>query len=368
MPANCQAKSVLYERKKDGLVSLSRALLTLSLALVFGATSVGSDLKTSTEQQSSNSLEEIGARLFADRRLSAHGDISCATCHVPEKAFTDGRALAIGTDGQIGTRNTPSLWNVALLSSQFWDGRRQSLEAQALDPLLNGKEHGLTNEAELIAIVRGDSAYVQSFKRGLGIDTDAIGTEHIVSAIAAFQRSLRSDMSTFDRFYYHGENDAIPEAAKRGLTLFTGRARCSTCHTVGQSEALFTDQQFHRLGVGVDPTGGRSLGELASTIVSDSRPINDLISSSPDIAALGRFVVTKDPRDIGKFRTPSLRNVALTAPYMHDGSIPSLEGAIDSEVYYRSLEDNRPLILTPAEKKDLAAFLMCLTSPNATAR
>lgn len=312
------------------------------------------------------SLEKIklGGALFHDARLSADGKVSCATCHRPELAHSDGLPVSIGVGGLQGTRNAPSILNSAYLNSLFWDGRRKSLEEQAQDPFTDLVEHGLKNQDALLEQIRGQEAYRVAFNQAFGVDADAISIDHVTKAIAAFERTLVGGNSPFDRYYYGGDEGALSQSAIRGLSLFTGRADCAKCHTIGPTSALFTDQEFHSLGVGLKRIEAR-LGEIAKVAFDGAGVARASATVSPaDIAELGRFMVTKKPGDIGKFRTPSLRNVAITAPYMHDGSVSSLEAAVDIEVYYRGLESGRPLILTPQEKADLVSFLSALTSPQ----
>ena len=153
----------------------------------------------------------------------------------------------------------------------------------------------------------------------------------------------------------------MSETAKRGLELFRGRAQCASCHTIGTKEALFTDHDFHSLGVGMPAIEAR-LPELARRAHGlERRDLDQAVLSQADLAALGRFLVTKRPADIGKFKTPSLRNVAVTGPYMHDGSVPTLEEALEHEVYYRGFASGEPLALTADEKAALLAFLSALT-------
>jgi cytochrome c peroxidase len=304
----------------------------------------------------------LGRALFEDKRLSADGTVSCATCHESERAFTDGRAVAQGVRQQSGTRNTPSLINSAYLTSMFWDGRRGSLEEQAGDPLINPVEHGLGDHDELLSRVRADAAHAAGFRASFGVGPEAIRLEHVVKALAAFQRTLVAGDSPFDRYRYGGNPTALSDAQVRGLGLFAGRAGCVACHMIGEKDALLTDNAFHTIGIA--RTRSRpGLAERATRLVLLSPSERDRsIISDPEVADLGRFAVTLKPLDIGKFRTPTLRNVALTAPYMHDGSVPTLGEAVDREVYYRGLESGRPLVLTPREKADLVAFLEALTS------
>ncbi len=307
----------------------------------------------------------LGRRLFFDARLSGDGSISCSSCHVPEKAFTDGRALAQGIRGQRGTRNTPTILNAAFFESQFWDGRRKTLEEQAADPFTNALEHGLTDHATLLRTIKSDERYVREFQLAFSANRSAISLAHVTQAIAAFERTLIAGDSPFDRYFYAAEKDALSDSAKRGLELFQGRAACASCHIIGERHATLTDNRFHSLGVGYKQIESTLAATVTSTARLSDAALIQRIGTDAHIAELGRFVVTRRPEDIGKFKTPGLRNVALTAPYMHDGSVATLEEAVELEVYYRSLEANRPLILTPREKLDLVEFLKSLTSPEA---
>lgn len=300
-------------------------------------------------------LAALGRRLFFDARLSANGKVSCASCHQPDQAFADGRRTAVGVEERRGTRNTPSLLNAAFQSSQFWEGRRASLEEQVLDPLVSPVEHGLPDKAALLDLVRADASYVREF----GVEVQA---QHVAEALAAFVRSLAIGDSAFDRHFYGGERAALSESAARGLDLFRGRARCSDCHTIGERDASFSDGRFHAVGIGMDRIAPKLAALTVRVVGMPKAEVDSLIARDAEVAALGRFLVTRDPADIGRFRTPSLRNVARTAPYMHDGSVPTLEEAVDYELYYRGRLQGRPLVLTPGEKRDLVAFLHSLTS------
>lgn len=306
-------------------------------------------------------LADLGKRLFHDKRLSANGTISCSSCHIPDKAFTDGLAHAKGIGGQLGTRNTPSLLNVALNTSLFWDGRRSTLEEQAQDPFVNPREHGFKNHDEVLAVVRRDPLYRKAFKSSLDAAAKSLTMNHIAQAIAAFERTLVATNSPFDRYFYQGDDKALSAAGRRGLDLFRGRARCTGCHLIDEKGAPFTDNGFHRLGVGMGKIEPR-LAEIAQHVVrSKGKPLEHTILSEADVAELGRFAVTLKPADIGLFRTPSLRNVAVTGPYMHDGSVATLDEAVDLELYYRSIETDTPIVLTRSEKSDLLEFLYSLT-------
>lgn len=308
----------------------------------------------------------LGSKLFNDKRFSADGTIGCVSCHQPKRAFTDGRPVASGIHDRKGTRNTPTLLNIAYLESQFWDGRSRSLEDQAGFPFVNPFEHGLESHNAVLRQIRRSRAYVSAFRAVYGIEPRQITMQHVVSALATFQRTLLAGDSPFDRFYYGNDRRALSPAAARGLDVFRGKGDCATCHTIGVKAAIFTDQQFHGLGVGREHIASRLAHVAKQAVVASATEAERLIVSRPDIAALGRFLATRKPADIGKFRTPSLRNVALTAPYMHDGSVATLEEAIDLEIYYRGIAANRPLVLTPEEKSDLVDFLKSLTSAGRT--
>jgi cytochrome c peroxidase len=279
----------------------------------------------------------LGARLFADPRLSADGTVSCATCHVAALAFTDGRPRAIGIRKKPVARNAPTVLNAALSRSLFWDGRAESLEEQARQPVLNLEEMGRESAEEAAKAIAAIPEYPPLFKDAFG--DDGVTLQRIARAIAAFERTLVTGDSPFDK-WWAGDEKAMGEAEQRGYALFVDKAGCSQCHSIRQSYALFTDGDFHNTGAGKD--AGR-----------DDR---------------GRAAITKRDEDTGAFRTPSLRNVALTAPYMHDGSLATLEEVV--EFYDKGGEPNahlspliRKLDLTKQEKADLAAFLRALTSP-----
>jgi cytochrome c peroxidase len=303
---------------------------------------------------------ELGRKLFFDKRLSANGKVSCATCHIPGKAFTDAKPLAEGIEQRRGTRNTPTLINSGYNAAQFWEGRRASLEEQVLDPFVNPNEHGLPNQDEIVRRIHADKTYRPMFKNAFRGDS-LVTPVHVNQALASFVRSLAAGNSSADRYLYGGDNAALSGDQRRGLELFRGRAQCTTCHTMRERDALFTDHDYHSLSIGFDRLAPKLAG-LARRIAKTPRAeLDQLILSDADVAALGRFVITLDPKDIGRFKTPSLRNVALTAPYMHDGSIPTLEAAVDHEIYYRGQAMGRPLVLTPLEKSELVAFLQALT-------
>lgn len=276
----------------------------------------------------------LGRRLFFDTRLSRDGRLACASCHQPQHAFADQRPVAIGVGGRAGRRNAPSLLNRAYSRVLFWDGRMTSLEEQALAPLTSAAELGSTVEG-IVTRLAADPSYVASFQRAFG--DGPITGGRVAQALASFERTLLSGDSPVDRYETGGRPDALTPAAARGRDLFRGKARCQVCH----DGALFTDGRFHNTGV----SWGRTPSDF------------------------GRFEVTGLDADRGAFRTPSLRDVARTAPYMHDGSFPTLSDVV--AFYTRGGNRNpyldgllKPLALTPREQRELVAFLEALTGRN----
>ena len=318
------------------------------------------------EALSKPALLALGQTLFFDARLSRDGSTSCSTCHVPARYFSDGLATSRGVAGAVGSRNAPSLLNVALIDSQFWDGRVQTLEQQAMLPMVNPREMAMPSLQAVVDAVRRAGDYGPLFARAFGIrDGSGIRLDMIATALAAYERSLDVKDSPFDRAAFGDRSGALSRPAERGRQLFTGAAKCSSCHFVGHDGATFTDNQFHSLSIGLQPLADRlaSLTLSVAELRRQGRSPDEIVLANSEFAALGRFVVTLAPTDLGAFRTPSLRNVAMTAPYMHDGSVATLSEAVDDEVYYRSNESGHPLLLTPTERGDLVAFLESLTSP-----
>jgi cytochrome c peroxidase len=329
----------------------------------------GASRESNDKAMPSGEIVRLGRMLFEDPRLSANGTISCATCHRLKRAFTDGRPHAVGIQGQAGTRNTPTLVDIADEQLLFWDGRVSGLEQQVRSPLFNPREHGLIDDDAVRQILTSIPEYIAGFRKVFG-STSSLSTDELAAAIAAYERTLRSGESSFDRYWYGHQRDAISTSAQRGLELFRGRAGCAHCHLIGDLPAPLSDHQFHNSSVRLGPAVTRDLPHLTAKVVAlksqrDVKQLNDLIGSDHRIAELGRFLSTLDPGDIGKFRTPSLRNVALTAPYMHDGSVGSLETAVQLELYSRGLAGAKPIVLTSDEQAELVEFLRTLTSAKA---
>lgn len=333
------------------------AALAIAASVVPAAPNAGNEASTRVN---------LGEQLFFDKRLSADGSISCASCHQPERAFTDALAVSVGTRGQKGTRNAPTLVNTALQASFFWDGRREKLEDQVLDPFVNAREHGLRDARQLVALVDADASYRSQF--AAIFPGSEVNPANIASAIAAYVRSLSAGSSRFDRFWTGGDHAALSESERRGFEVFRGPGQCASCHAIEKPHASFTDNKFHSVGIGMAKLGGQ-IGAAAERSMRAAGAERDaLIGTDAAVAALGRFNVTGNPADIGKYRTPGLRNVALTAPYMHDGSVPTLDEAVELELYYRSAQQGRPMVLTAREKADLVAFLRALTSESSESK
>jgi cytochrome c peroxidase len=305
----------------------------------------------------------LGRKLYYDKRLSKDGTVSCATCHDPAKGFADGQKVSTGIGGKKGTRNSPTVLNAVFYEFQFWDGRSPSLEDQAKGPMTNPVEMGMDSHAAEVEVVKGLPEYRASFQKIFGREPTI---DDIAAAIATFERTVLSGDSAFDRFQA-GDKSALSDSAQRGWELWNGKARCNTCHPFGNATPNFSDNKFHNIGVAVR---GRDFSALARKAATVSNP--DELASSADFTELGRFVVTKQPKDIGAFKTPGLRDVALTAPYMHDGSEATLLDVV--EFYDKGGEPNPyldggvvPLKLTDQEKQDLVAFMESLTGQGAGA-
>jgi len=273
---------------------------------------------------------ELGKQLYFDGRLSKNNAISCAFCHNPGTGFADSRQTSIGVGGGIGGRQSPTVYNTGFNHVQFWDGRARSLEEQAIGPIHNPVEMAETHE-HVVAKLGKIKGYQQEFRAVFGTEVNLQG---IAEAIAAYERTVLSTNSAFDK-YVLGDVKAMDEAAARGLGLFKGKARCILCH----NGPNFTDNQFHNLGV---PQVG------------------------PMKEDLGRYNVTRADKDKGAFKTPTLRSVTETAPYMHDGAFKTLEEVVDfldqgGGSNPRLSPLMRPLGLTTEEKADLVMFLKALT-------
>jgi cytochrome c peroxidase len=281
----------------------------------------------------------LGRRLYYDPQLSSDGSVSCATCHSPQAGFADPKPVSEGVGKKTGSRNSPTVFNSAYFAVQFWDGRSPSLEKQAEGPVQNPVEMANTLAA-VEKRLSADASYREQFEKAFG--PGPITYEKVEKCIASFERTVISGNSPFDRWKYGHDEKAVGNDVKRGFVVFTAKDKgnCAACHLIGEEDALFTDNKFHNIGIGVE------MGEIKDP---------------------GHFAVTNKEADRGSFKTPSLRNVALTAPYMHDGSLKNLKEAMD--FYIGAGNSNANLdkqihvldFLSGQERSDLLAFLNSLT-------
>jgi cytochrome c peroxidase len=320
----------------------------------------------------------LGEKLFMDTRFSTTGEVSCATCHDADKAFTDSPLkTSEGINKLTGTRNAPTVINSAYFKTVFWDGRSPDLEDQALHPFVNPVEMGLKDHQPILDIVRSDPEYTEAIKKVFGKSGKEITMKEVTQAIAAFERTIISGNSPFDRWYFKGEEDALTPAQKKGFDIFVNNGRCVSCHVIEQTQALFTDNRFHNIGVGINNIQV-DVPELAGEYIKakvKAEEVDVKVLTDKRSSELGRFALTKDFDDLGSFKTSTLRNIAVTAPYMHDGSVATLRDAV---VHYNNggvTEEGdpvndflsggiRPLNLTDEEIDDLVAFMEALTSPE----
>ena len=305
----------------------------------------------------------LGDKLFNDKRLSADDTVACATCHDPKRGFVDHRATSEGIGKQVGKRNSPTVLTAMFNATQFWDGRAPSLEEQAKLPILNPIEMGQKAPEDVVKKLRGIPEYVQQFQKVFGRE---ISYDDVAAAIAAFERTHPGADSPFDE-YIHGKGEISP-AAKRGWALFNSTGRCTNCHAFSVTSPLFSDQKFHNIGIAAHKSDFIGLARKATaTVRSGDLDQIDRLALETDLSELGRFLVTKQPADVGAFKTPTLRNIAVTGPYMHDGSLNTLWDVMD---HYNKGGVANPFLdggmqrlgLSEAQIDDLIAFMETLTS------
>jgi cytochrome c peroxidase len=280
----------------------------------------------------------LGRKLFYEKKLSGDNTISCSMCHNPQVGFTDGRKHSTGMGGKTGTRNAPTVLNAAYGTAQFWDGRAASLELQAAGPIANPVEMNQPHDVS-VAKLSADPKYTAMFDAAFGPGPITIGK--VEKSIASFERTMLSGDSPFDRYKYGGDKTTLSPAAIRGLAIFTGKNKgnCAACHSIGEKYALFTDGKYHDIGVGVDGEGA--------------------------ITDPGRFSESKLEAERGAFKTPSLRNVGESAPYMHDGSLRTLKDVVDFYAGGGNSNPNldkeiKPRKLSGQDREDLIEFLESL--------
>ena len=315
---------------------------------------------------------ELGRKLFFDRRLSINDTISCAICHIPEQGFTNNEIeTAVGVEGRTGKRNTPTIYNAGYLGKIFHDGRESTLEQQVWSPFLARNEMANPSIGYVINKIKAINEYDGLFEAafdGRGPTMETIGM-----ALASYQRTLNAANSPFDRWYFGKEENAVNDQVKRGFKLFTGKGACNACHLIQDDYAIFTDDNLHNTGLGYQVSMGiqpkTKRVQLAPGVFTelDMNVIKSV--SRPKENDLGLYEVTENPNDRWKFRTPTLRNVALTSPYMHNGSMLSLrevvefynQGGVPNEILSPLI---RPLDLSDEEINDIVAFLESLTGDN----
>ncbi len=316
----------------------------------------------------------LGRKMFFDRRLSANNTLSCAMCHIAEQGFAQNELkVPVGIEGKSVRRNAPTIYNTAYLPLLFHDGREISLENQVWAPLLAANEMGNLSIGAVILKIQGLADYAGLFTAafGRGPDMDTVG-----KALASYERTLVSGDSPFDRWYFGKVEAAIGESAKRGFALFRGKARCIGCHTVTPKSTLFTDNAFHNTGIGYYATMRPAKLKIDLLLAPGhiERVDTNLLTTTgtQQFSDLGRYEVTGLPADRWRYRTPTLRNVGLTAPYMHDGSLSTLRdvlrfynrGGVSNEVLDPLIS---PLGLSDTEIDDLLTFLQSLTGSNVDA-
>ena len=321
-------------------------------------------LVTPKDNPSTPEKIELGKQLFNDKRLSADDSTSCATCHDADKGFTDRLQTSKGIRDQVGKRNAPTVLNAIFLDSQFLDGRAKSLEDQAKMPPVNPIEMGMKDGKEIAAKVSAIPEYKATFQKVFGrpVNYDDIGR-----AIAAFERTVVSSDAPIDRFV-RGDASALSPAEQRGWSLFNGKGRCNSCHAFNPSYPFFTDNLFHNIGIAARRSNFDDLARRADKAVQKGIPAEiDRMALNSEFSELGRFLVTKNRSDIGAFKTNSLREIVLTSPYMHDGSLATLWDVVDH--YNKGGEPNAfldggitRLGLSEQEIDDLVAVLAAFTS------
>src|SRR6185369_3320382 len=315
---------------------------------------------TPSDNPLTDAKAKLGDMIFDEKRLSSDNSVACNTCHSPNNGFTTHTAASRGVGDQIGKRNAPSILNAMFYKSMFWDGRAATLEEQATLPILNPVEMGQKEPKDVVAKLAAIPEFVEAFQKVFGRPPN---WEDMGKALAAFERTRLSSEAPFDRFL-HGDEKALNAAQRRGWALFTGKARCGSCHTYDPALPLFGDNRFHNTGAAASK---QDLNQLAQRSAAGNKSEIDRRALETDDSELGRFLVTQKRVDIGSFKTPFLRDVLLTGPYMHDGSLETLWDVV--EFFNKGGERNpfldaemKPLGLTASEVDDLVNFLGALTS------
>jgi len=319
---------------------------------------------TPADNSITDAKAKLGDMIFDERRISADNSLACNTCHSPRNGFTTHTETSRGVGDQLGKRNAPSILNAMFYKSMFWDGRAATLEEQAMMPILNPVEMGQKDMKDVVAKLAAIPEFVTAFQQVFGRTPNA---GDMGKALAAFERTRLSTEAPFDRFL-RGDEKAFNASQRRGWALFTGKARCAGCHTYDPALPLFGDNRFHNTGVAARKQDFNQLATRAAVSAAAGNQAEiDKLALETDNSDLGRFLVTQKREDIGAFKTPFLRDVLLTGPYMHDGSLETLWDVV--EFFNKGGERNpfldpemKPLGLTASEVEDLVNFLTALTS------
>jgi cytochrome c peroxidase len=346
------------------IASLTVVQLAVGASLPLGIPSDLYQFVVPKDNASSPERIALGKQLFFDTRLSADGTVSCSTCHAPDKGFVDRFPTSKGIRAQFGKRNAPTVLNAMFQQTFFLDGRAPTLEEQAKLPIVNPIEMGMKDGDAVRQKVAAIPEYVSSFQTAYHAP---VTYDNIGKAIAAYERTLVSGDSPFDRFI-GGDQNALNASERHGWSLFNGKGRCISCHGFSATQPFFTDNRFHNIGIAAHKANFVELAVKARQLVQQGNVKQvDELAIQTDLSELGRFLVTKNYSDTGAFKTSALRNIALTAPYMHDGSLPTLWDVID---HYNKGGIQNPFLdggmqrlgLTEEEINDLVAFLGALTS------
>lgn len=357
-------------RAGDGVSAAASALAQPKSMQQVGLPAAATQAAIPSDNPQTPEKVALGQRLFFDPRLSSDGTIACSTCHDPARAFTDGKVVSTGVGGRAGQRNAPTILNALYNKFQFWDGRAATLEEQAALPIVNSVEMGQLNIAAAVAKIAAIPEYRQGFRDVFGSAPDA---RNLVQAIAAYERTQVAFDSPFDH-YIAGDRNAIDASARRGWELFNTQAKCNKCHALSEDKrdtTNFDDNDFHNIGIGIIRHDVVALAKQARQLLAsgDAAAI-DQAAIQTEMSALGRFLVTKKEADTASFKTPSLRNLLMTAPYFHDGSQATLWDVVDHYNKGAGLNnpyldvDIEPLALGENDIDDLVAFMASLTSPQ----
>jgi cytochrome c peroxidase len=351
-----------------GPIPTANALAEPKSSRQVGLPSLLTDSVTPVDNPQTAAKIALGQQLFFDGRLSANGTVACSTCHDPRRAFTDGRPVSVGIESRLGQRNAPTILNALYNKTQFWDGRAGTLEQQATFPITNPVEMGQPSLDSAVARLAAIPAYQDAFRRVFG---RPLNGADLVRAIASYERSQIAFDSPFDHFIA-GDSNAIDASARRGWKLFNTKARCNKCHALTDTTSqptTFTDNDFHNIGIGIVRHHVTEMAQQAEKLVAqgDTAAIDRAAVVSP-LSAIGRYLVTRKQADIASFKSPDLRNVLVTGPYFHDGSVSTLWDVMDHYNKGDGIQnpyldqDIQPLALTEQEIADVVALMASLTS------